>query len=77
VRPDIKTARKYSDLERPAVPIYGATVGSSGLIDNSVTPAKLRHDAQFSWGFDGGELDGLTEWSFGTWEPKVIDGGTL
>lgn len=87
MKPDIRTAWKFSDLEHPSLPIYGALVGSGNLADDSVTtaklandsvtPAKLRHDAQFAWGFDGGDLSGLTEWSFGTWVPKVIDGGSL
>jgi hypothetical protein len=60
-----------------AAKIADGTIVTASIADDTITPAKLRHDAQFSWGFDGGDLSGLTEWSFGTWVPKVIDGGAI
>ncbi len=76
MKPDVRTARKYRDLEKPSVPIYGASLGPGGTVTDSITPDMLRPDAMFAWGFDGGVV-GITDWSFDTWIPKSIDGGTV
>jgi len=77
MRPDIRTARKFSDLEKPSVPAYGANIGTSGLVTDSITPDRARYDVMYWHIFDGGEIDGLTEATIGTWTPKNVDGGVM
>ena len=64
------------DLEAPKVHTYGMKFGSSNLVDNSVTPNKMRYDAVFQNGVDFGIL-GLDDVSSDVWQAKDFDGGTL
>ena len=76
MRPNINVPAGPVDFERPRIHTKGMTIGTLQLIDGCVTAAKAGTDFGFTQYFDGGEI-GVTEWSFGTWTEKSLDGGSV
>ena len=86
MRPNINVPAGPIDFEKLRIHTKGLTIGTLQLIDGCVTTAKLIDgcvtaakagaDFGFTQNFDGGEI-GITEWSFGTWTEKSLDGGSV
>jgi len=76
MRPNINVPAGPIDLETPHPHVSNIKIGTNQLIDGCVTAAKAGTDFGFTQYFDGGEI-GITDWSFGTWTEKSLDGGTV
>jgi len=76
MKPNIVVPSGPIDLENPHPHVARIRIGSDQIINGSITAEKTGTDFGFTQDFDGGVI-GITDWSFGTWTEKSLDGGTV